>query len=53
MTTETATIVIDGTTYELPVEFDFSICQAITVTLHRPPVVQAEGTIEEPEEGAK
>lgn len=51
-TTETTTIVIDGTTYELPTIYTISdVCQGITVTLHRPAVVQAEGTIEKQEEG--
>lgn len=50
MTTETATVVINGIEYELPTTFEFTVCQAITVTLHRPAVVQVEGTIEEIEQ---
>lgn len=51
MTTDTATVVIDGIEYELPVEFEFVVCQGITVTLHRPAVREVEGTIEQQEEG--
>lgn len=53
MTTDTTTIVIDGVTYELPTEFDFTVCQGITVTLRRPAVREVEATIEEQEEEGK